>query len=119
VTPIQNFVRRVQHDLELCGRKLREGDFVALFYGSANRDEAVFGPDAERFDVTREGARKHVAFGFGEHLCLGASLARLEAQVMFEELIARGAGYALAGPPRRLPSTLVNGLLELPVVLEG
>jgi len=116
VTPVQNFVRRVQHDTELCGRKLREGEYVALCYGSANRDEAVFGPDADRFDVARPEARRHVAFGFGEHLCLGASLARLEAQVMFEELIARGAGFSLAGPVERLPSTLMNGIAAMPVV---
>jgi cytochrome P450 len=118
VSPIQNFARRVQHDNELAGRKLRAGEYVVLFYGSANRDEAVFGPDAERFDVTRANADRHLAFGFGEHLCLGASLARLEARVMFEELLARGPGFALAGAPRKLPSTLVNGVAELPVVFE-
>ena len=119
VTPVQNFVRRVQHDTVLCGKQLRAGEYVALFYGSANRDEAVFGPDAESFDITRPGARRHVAFGFGEHLCLGASLARLEAQVMFEELIALGAGFSLAGPVEKLPSTLMNGLVRMPVHFEG
>ena len=119
VSPIQNFVRRVQRDSELAGKKLRAGEYVALFYGSANRDEAVFGADADRFDVTRPSAGRHLAFGFGEHLCLGASLARLEARVMFEELIARGAGFALAGPVQRLSSTLVNGIARMPVVLEA
>jgi cytochrome P450 len=118
VSPIQNFVRRVQHDVELCERKLGAGEYVALFYGSANRDEAVFGPDADRFDLLRPNAGRHLAFGFGEHLCLGASLARLEARVMFEELCARGPGFSLAGPVRKLPSTLVNGIVEMPVVLE-
>jgi cytochrome P450 len=118
VSPIQNFARRVQHDTELAGKRLRAGEYVVLFYGSANRDEQVFGADAERFDVTRASADRHLAFGFGEHLCLGASLARLEARVMFEELIARGPGFALAGAPRKLPSTLVNGVAEMPVVFE-
>jgi cytochrome P450 len=118
VSPIQNFARRVQHDTVLAGQQLRAGEYVVLFYGSANRDETVFGADAERFDVTRANADRHLAFGFGEHLCLGASLARLEARVMFEELIARGPGFALAGAPRKLPSTLVNGVAELPVVFE-
>jgi cytochrome P450 len=118
VSPIQNFVRRVQHDTELAGKRLRAGDYVALFYGSANRDEAVFGPDADVFDVTRRSADRHVAFGFGEHLCLGASLARLEARVMFEELIAHGPGFALAGPAERMPSTLVNGVVRMPVCFE-
>jgi len=118
VSPIQNFVRRVQADTELAGKRLRAGEYVALLYGSANRDEAVFGADAERFDILRPDADRHLAFGFGEHLCLGASLARLEARVMFEELIARGGGFSPAGPARRLASTLVNGIVELPVVFE-
>ena len=119
VSPIQNFVRRVQHDTELAGKRLRAGDYVALLYGSANRDEAVFGADADRFDIARANADHHLAFGFGEHLCLGASLARLEARVMFEELIARGGAFSLAGAPRKLSSTLVNGIVELPVRFEG
>jgi cytochrome P450 len=119
VSPIRNFVRRVQHDTELAGKCLRAGDYVALFYGSANRDESVFGPDAEAFDLLRPNADRHVAFGFGEHLCLGASLARLEARVMFEELIARGPGFSLAGPVEPLPSTLVNGVARMPVAFEG
>jgi cytochrome P450 len=118
VTPVQNFVRRVQKHTELCGKRLAKGEYVGLFYGSANRDEAVFGPDADVFDVSRRDARKHVAFGFGEHLCLGASLARLEAQVMFEELIARGPGFSLAGPVKKLPSILMNSIQEMPMVFE-
>jgi cytochrome P450 len=117
-SPIQNFVRRVQRDTELAGKRLRAGEYVALFYGSANRDEAVFGPDAEVFDIFRQSADRHVAFGFGEHLCLGASLARLEARVMFEELIARGPGFERAGPAEPVASTLVNGVARMPVVFE-
>jgi cytochrome P450 len=119
VSPVQTFVRRVEGDTELCGKQLRAGEYVALLYGSANRDEAVFGPDGDAFEITRPDARRHLAFGVGEHLCLGASLARLEARVMFEELIARGSGFSLAGPVRRLPSILINGIVEMPVVLEG
>jgi len=118
VTPIQNFVRRVLHDTEVAGKKLEAGQYLGLFYGSANRDESVFGDDADRFDITRPSARRHLAFGFGEHLCLGASLARLEARVMFEELIARGPGWSLAGPVPKLPSILVNGVSEMPTVFQ-
>jgi cytochrome P450 len=118
VSPVRNFVRRVERDVELCGRKLRAGQYVVLLYGSANRDEAVFGADADGFEITRSDARRHLAFGFGEHLCLGASLARLEAQVMFEELVARGPGFQLAGPAEPLRSTLMNGLVRMPVVFE-
>jgi cytochrome P450 len=119
VSPIRSFARRVLQDTEIAGRKLRGGEYVVLFYGSANRDEAVFGADADRFDVTRPSADRHLAFGFGEHLCLGASLARLEARVVFEELMARGRDYALAGPVREGISILVNGIDEMPVVFEG
>ncbi len=119
VSPIQNFARRVERDVELAGRKLKAGEYVVVFYGSANRDEAVFGADAERFEITRKQASRHLAFGFGEHLCLGASLARLEARVMFEELIALGPGFSFAGTPQWIPSTLVNGVAEMPVVFEG
>ncbi len=101
VSPIQNFARRVERDVELAGRKLKAGEYVVVFYGSANRDEAVFGADADRFDVSRPAAARHLAFGFGEHLCLGASLARLEARVMFEELIRLGPGFDFAGVPRK------------------
>ncbi len=68
-----------------------------MLYASANRDEAVFGPDAGRFDVRRRTATPHLAFGFGEHSCLGASLARLEARVFFEELLARHPRFEPGG----------------------
>jgi cytochrome P450 len=119
VSPVRNFARRVQQDTELGGRKLRAGEYIVLCYGSANRDEAVFGADSDAFDVARPDARRHVAFGFGEHLCLGAALARLEAQVMFEELALRGPGFSLAGPVERLQSTLIDGVVSMPVVFEG
>jgi cytochrome P450 len=118
VSPVRNFIRCATEDTELRGRRIRKGDYLALFYGSANRDEEVFGDDADAFDVARESARRHVAFGFGEHLCMGASLARLEAQVMFEELLTRWPRFELAGEVEPLPSTLMNGLVRMPVALE-
>lgn len=87
VTPILNMRRTATRDHELQGRQVRAGDQILLMYGSANRDETVF--DApEVFDVTRA-HNHHVAFGFGTHFCLGASLARIEIRVMFEELLRR------------------------------
>jgi cytochrome P450 len=89
-----------------------------LLYGSANRDEKVWGDDADRFDVTHDHTRRrHLAFGFGEHLCLGAPLARLEAQVVFEELLARFPDFEPAGEPLLLHSRLMHGIEQLPVVL--
>lgn len=119
VTPVRNFVRCATATHELRGKTVREGDYLALFYASANRDEDVFGSDADRFDIGRENARRHLAFGFGEHLCIGASLARLEARVMFEELLARWPRFELAGEPKPLLSSLMQGLVELPVKLSA
>jgi cytochrome P450 len=118
VTPVRNFVRRVMVDTELGGKTLKQGQYVLLAYGSANRDEAVFGDDAETFDITREDARRHIAFGFGEHLCLGASLARLEVRVLFEELLKRYSDIELAGEIERLPSLLINGTSSMPVIFK-
>ena len=117
VSPVRSFARHATEDCTLRGKTVRAGDALVLFYGSANRDEAVFGADADAFDVGRESARRQLAFGFGEHLCLGASLARLEARVVFEELFARWPCFELAGEPEPLASSLMNGLVRMPVVL--
>jgi cytochrome P450 len=118
VSPVRNFARVATEDTVLRGKPIRAGEMLVMFYGSANRDEEVFGADSDAFDVTRASARRQIAFGFGEHLCLGASLARLEARVMFEELFARWPQFALAGEPTPLASSLMNGLVHMPVVLE-
>ena len=89
-----------------------------LLYASGNRDEAVFGPTADRFDVTRPPTPAHVAFGFGEHLCLGASLARLEARVVLEELLRRHPAYEVTGDARpTCPRRLTRSLEPLPMRL--
>jgi cytochrome P450 len=117
VTPTRSFVRYVGEDARVGDTAVAEGDFVVMFYGSGNRDEEVFGDTADCFDVAREDAHRHLAFGFGEHLCLGAHLARLEAKVMFEELLRRWPDWQVAGDPVRYESTLINGLLHLPLQL--
>ena len=117
VTPIQAFGRTVTGATELGGRPLREGDWVVLLYASANRDERVFGPTADRFDVTRRVDSSHVAFGFGEHLCLGAALARLEARVLLDEMLERFPAFEVAGEPSWVRSTLVRGMDRLPVTM--
>lgn len=117
VTPIQVFGRTLTRDAELGGRQLHEGDWVVLLYASANRDERVFGPTADRFDVARRVDSSHVAFGFGEHLCLGASLARLEARVLLEEMLDRFPEFEVVAPPRWVRSTLVRGMDRLPVAM--
>lgn len=119
-TPVQSFIRTATRDTELRGRRIAAGDVLLLLYASANRDEEVFGDDADRFDVSRDFAtRRHLAFGFGEHLCLGAPLARLEARVLFEELLARHPDFELAGEPELLHSRLMHGVERLPVVFHA
>jgi cholest-4-en-3-one 26-monooxygenase len=113
ISPVMHFRRTLTRDVELRGQRLREGDKAVLYYISANRDEEVF-PEAHRFDVGRT-PNEHLAFGGGEHFCLGASLARLEIRVMFEELLGRFARLELAGPVRRLRSNFINGWKEIPV----
>ncbi len=117
VTPIQAFGRTTVVDVELSGQQIPAGDFLVMLYASGNRDEEVFGPTAGQLDVRRPVTPTHVAFGFGEHLCLGAALARLEARVFFEELLARYPTYELVGEPEYVRSTLVRGASRMPIVL--
>jgi cholest-4-en-3-one 26-monooxygenase len=113
VTPVMNFRRTATRDTVLRGTKIKEGDKVVMYYPAANRDEGAF-PNADRFDVGRS-PNEHLAFGTGEHFCLGASLARLEIRVLFEELLARFPDMELAGDVRRLRSNFINGYKEIPV----
>lgn len=115
--PIMSFCRTATRDTTLSGTDIAEGDYVLLLYQSANRDEAVFGPTADQLDVTRS-PNPHTSFGYAEHYCLGAGLARLEARVLFEELLARWPGYEVAGPVERQPSRLVRGVVHLPLALQ-
>jgi cytochrome P450 len=116
--PIMSFCRTATRTTELSGTKIEAGDYVLLCYQSANRDEDVFGPTAGQLDVTRN-PNPHTSFGYAEHYCLGAGLARLEARVLLEELLARWPDYELAGPLERLPSRLARGVVRLPLALEA
>jgi len=114
VSPLIYFRRTATRDTQVRGQRICEGEKVVMYYPSANRDEDVF-EDADVFDVTRD-PNPHLAFGGGgHHFCLGASLARLEMRVMFEELFRRLPDIGLAGEPRRLRSNFVNGIKNLPV----
>jgi cytochrome P450 len=118
ITPVQAFCRTATEDTEVGGMAVGEGDYLCLLYASGNRDERVFGDDADRFDIRRTANPMHVAFGFGEHVCLGASLARLEGRIFVEEFLARYPDYAVTGPAERVASTTVAGIRSLPVVLD-
>jgi cytochrome P450 family 142 subfamily A polypeptide 1 len=110
VTPVHNMCRVASRDAEVAGVTIPQGNQVVLMYSSANRDEAHF-DDPERFDVTRN-PNNHIAFGFGTHFCLGASLARLEIKVFFEELLRRTSGWRLVPgtEPVEMANAFVRGL---------
>jgi cytochrome P450 family 142 subfamily A polypeptide 1 len=101
--------RTATRDVELRGRRIREGQKVLLLYPSANRDEQQF-PDPFTFDIRRT-PNEHVAFGFGTHFCLGNSLARLELRVLFEQLLERLPGIRLVDrdEPDCRPANFVSG----------
>ncbi|RJL34458.1 cytochrome P450 [Bailinhaonella thermotolerans] len=116
-TPILNMCRAATQDTVLHGVPIPAGGQVLLMYGSANRDETVI-PDPDRFDVRRP-AGGHIAFGLGTHFCLGASLARLELKVFFEEFVARVASAEWADDlgPRIMPNAFVRGVSSFPITL--
>jgi cytochrome P450 len=113
-TPVLHFRRTATVDVELRGQQIRAGDKVVVWYASANFDEEVF-DDPLRFDVGRR-PNRHLTFGGGgPHYCLGAPLAKLEVQVMFDELLPRLADIELTGPVRRVRSNFTNALKSMPV----
>ena len=117
VTPIHQFARTVVADTEVGGVPVAADDYLIMLYASGNRDEDAFGPTADRFDASREASTPNLAFGFGEHLCLGAALARMEGRIVLEELLARFPDHELAEEPVIAPSSLVHGPEELLVDL--
>lgn len=113
-SPVSHFKRTVMHDTEIRGQKLRAGERVVVFYGSANRDEEIFDRPDE-FDIARD-PNPHVAFGAGgPHLCLGMHVARVELAVMFRELLMRMPHIEPAGPIERMHSSFIAGIHSMPV----
>jgi cytochrome P450 len=112
-TPVIQFCRTAVEDVEIRGKQIRAGENLCLFYPSANRDEDIF-DEPFRFRIDRQ-PNRHIAFGIGEHFCLGANLARLELRVMFRHLVARLAECELTGPPERLRSSFVGGIKRMPI----
>ncbi|SPM31226.1 Cytochrome P450, partial [Mycobacterium terramassiliense] len=115
-SPVVHMARTATADVEIRGQLIAEGDTVVMLYGSANRDEDIFGADSEEFKVSRH-PNPHIAFGCGEHSCVGAQLARLEATVMFDELLRRFPRLELAGEVDRMRATMVPGVKRMPVRL--
>ena len=112
-SPITHIMRTATRDFEWRGRKIRDDDWIAIWNPSANRDEEVF-PDPYRFDIGRK-PNDHLAFGQGEHFCIGSHLARLELRLMLEEVMRRMPDLQLAGEVERLTSIQVAGIKHMPV----
>ncbi|MGD8417004.1 MAG: cytochrome P450 [Pseudomonadales bacterium] len=115
-SPVIYMRRTVQTDTELGGKRLREGDKVVLYYGAANRDEAVF-ENPQVLDITRT-PNKHLAFGGGHHICLGQWFARLEIDAIFREVLTRLRHIEIDGELKWMPSNFICGLTRMPVRFE-
>ncbi|MBI2168245.1 MAG: cytochrome P450 [Actinobacteria bacterium] len=114
-SPVQ-FTRRINlAQIEIDGHEIEPGSFVLACLGASNRDPAFWGDDADAFDITRPIARQHLSFGGGIHHCLGAALARVEAQVAIGTLATRCPGLRLAAEPTRNQRIVLRGLDALPV----
>jgi cytochrome P450 len=116
MTPVKHFMRSATADTELGGRRIARGDWLMLCYASGNRDEDVF-EEPFKFRCDRK-PNRHIAFGYGAHLCLGQYLAKLEMRILFEELLPRLKSIALDGEVKMTQATFVNGPKKLPLRFE-
>jgi cytochrome P450 len=112
------FMRTAVNDTDLGGTTVAAGDHVILMYASANRDEAVFGPTAASFDISRS-PNPHLAFGFGTHYCIGAALARQEIGVVLNEMLDRYESVQPGGHVERTKSSIIAGVHRADLVLNS
>ena len=117
-TPLAHMRRTAVRDVELKGQKIARGDRVVMWYVSGNRDETVF-ENPDRLIVDRENARRHVAFGFGIHRCMGNRVAELQLRVLWEEIMKRFSWVEVVGAPKLVQSNFVLGYEHLPVRLHA
>jgi len=113
-SPVIYMRRRATQDVEIAGRKLKEGDKVVMYFGAANRDPEKFA-HAGRLDLART-PNEHIAFGTGPHGCLGQHIARIEIDAMLMEVLTRMKDFRLAGAPKWLPSNFISGPQTMPVI---
>ena len=116
-SPVTHMRRTALEDTELGGQTIKAGEKVVMWYISANRDEKVFA-DAERFDVGRANARRHLGFGHGIHRCVGAKLAEDQLATLIGEIVDRNIRLVPEGAVARLPSPFLHGFTSVPVRIE-
>ncbi len=114
ISPVIYMRRTATRDVEIAGQDIAEGEKVIMYYGSANRDEAVFA-DPDRLDVERPNADKHVAFGYGPHTCIGKRVAQIQLEAVYRQLLARLPDIRQAGPMEVQPNNFVYAIKSLPV----
>jgi len=113
ISPVTHVMRTCTADSMVGGQCVRLGQKVVIWNASVNRDEDVF-PHPNRLDLSRM-PNHHLAFGYGEHFCLGAHLARLELRLFLEEMVARNLNLELTGTVERAASNLAAGIKRMPV----
>jgi cytochrome P450 len=115
-TPLAHMRRTALQDYDLFGAPIKAGDKIAMWYISANRDESVF-ENPDKLIVDRENARRHLAFGYGIHRCVGARLAELQIRILLEEMAARRLRVNVIGEPDRVAACFVHGYRKMMVEL--
>jgi cytochrome P450 len=116
-TPLAHMRRTATEDTELFGHQIKKRDKLALWYVSGNRDESIF-PDGDKIKVERENARRHLAFGYGIHRCVGARVAEMQLTGLISEMQRRRLRVHVVGEPERVPACFVNGYRKMMVELE-
>ena len=115
VSPVIYMRRTATRDVEVGGQMIGEGEKVVMYYGAANRDPAIF-ENPDQLDITRANADKHIAFGFGPHVCIGKQVARLQLEEVYTQLLARFPDMRYAGGIDVAPNNFVFAIRKLPVV---
>ena len=115
-SPVKHFMRQATQDYTIRGRNIKKGDRFMMLYQSGNRDADVI-PNPDTFDITRR-PNKHIAFGYGPHMCIGQHLAKIELRIMLEELLPHIESLELADDTKMIQTNFVGGLKNMPVQIE-
>ena len=116
VSPVMYMRRTALKDTEIRGQKIAKGEKIVMWYGAANRDPEVF-PDPDRFDITRDNAAKHIAFGMGAHVCMGQRIANMQLNAAYTQIFDRFPDIEWTGKQTVLPNNFTHSISELEVDL--